>query len=234
MSFARVRQRGIGSRSHVAPPSGRAPAHPVLALQRAIGNSAVSRLLQRAPAGRVTQFRTSFGKRITGRDENEKLEKFAALRAGVIEDATAIVQDLDWDDLWGGLKSDVTGTGDDYSVRVDRQNPTRTHQNIQIQTNGNSVSVATVLVPGSLSRASPNTRAATITAVRAAFLSSLADGMQWEIYDDEPEATTAKPQVPQGKDKGGGKGGGKGGKWNDTRKNRGGGGGGGQRTVGVQ
>jgi hypothetical protein len=214
------------------PASGAAPAHPVMALQRAIGNGAVARMLQRAPASRQTDHPTSFGKRITGKSQADKLEKFADMRASATADARQIVRELEWDHLWGGLKSDVTGTGDEYSVRIDRQSPTPTHSNVQIQTNGVSVSVATVLIADSLSTASATARNAIMRLVRAGLLSSLDDGMQWEVYDDAPEPA-AKPPEPKVKDKGSGKGGGKG-KWNDTRRDRGGAGSGGNPLVGVQ
>lgn len=231
MSFDRVSQEGLRARPGVRAAAARgATTHPVLALQHAIGNRAVAHLLQRAPARRVTDYRTAFGNRIRGRSMEEKLERFATMRARATTDAAAIVQDLEWNHLWGASRSDVTLTGDNYSIRIDRQNPTPTHSNIQIQTNGESVSLATVLVPDSLFRSPPTTQAEIVTAVRAAFVSSLADGMQWEIYDDAPQTTIPKPEVPRGKDKGGGKGGGK---WNDTRKNPGGPGGG-NPTVGVQ
>jgi hypothetical protein len=235
VSFDRVSQGRLAASRRVTSSSRAAPAQAVLALHRTIGNRAVARLLQRAPASRVTERRTSFGNRIRGKDENDKLQKFADLRARAAEDAAAIVEDLEWDHLWGRSRSDVTGTGDNYSVRIDRQNPTATHSNIQIQTNGTSVSLATVLVPDSLAAAPATTREAVMPLVRAAFLSSLADGMQWEIYDDAPQTTTAKkvPDKDPGGGKRGGKGGGGGGKWNDTRKNRGGTGGGGNRTVAV-
>jgi hypothetical protein len=230
VSFDRASQEGLAERPRVRAAVRGVSTDPVLALQHAIGNRAVARLLQRVPATRVTQYRTAFGNRITGRSPAEKLEKFATLRARATGDARTIVNDLEWNHLWGTSKSDVTLTGEEYSIRIDRQNPTPTHSNIQIQTNGESVSLATVLVPDSLFRAPSTTQAAIVTAVRAAFLSSLADGMQWEVYDDAPQTTTVTPQVPRGKDKGGGKGGGK---WNDTRKNPGGPGGG-NPTVGVQ
>src|SRR5690349_5204575 len=50
-----------------ASPAVAAPAHPVLALQRSIGNAAVTRLLQRAPAARATENPTRTGKRIKGK-----------------------------------------------------------------------------------------------------------------------------------------------------------------------
>ena len=230
MSFDRVSPGRLAARRRVTPALRGASPHPVLTLHRAIGNGAVARLLQRAPASRDTERPTSFGDRITGKNPAEKLRKFADLRTGAAVDAAAIVDDLEWDHLWGRSKSNVTGTGNQYSIRIDRQNPTPTHSNVQIQTNGTSISVATVLVADSLFGAPANTQGATLTAVRAAFLSSLADGMQWEVYDDAPAPEKPKPQV---KEKGSGKGGGKG-KWNDTRKDRGGAGGGGNQLVGVQ
>jgi hypothetical protein len=236
VSFDRVSEGPLQgrfvARRRLKPASRVAPGHPVMALQRAIGNGAVASMLQRAPTSRQTEHRTSFGKRIKGKDQAEKLEKFANMRTGATQDGTLIVRQLQWDHIWGGLKSDVTGTGDDYSVRIDRQSPTPTHSNIQIQTNGVSVSVATVLIADSLSTASATARNGIMRLVRAALLSSLADGMQWEVYDDAPQPT-AKPPEPKVKDTGSGKGGGKG-KWNDTRRDRGGAGGGGNPLVGVQ
>jgi hypothetical protein len=204
-----------------------------MSLQRSIGNGAVTRMLQRAPTSRDTERPTTFGDRITGKPA-EKLRKFADLRAGAADDAAAIVNDLGWDHLWGGSKSNVTRTGNRYSIRIDRQNPTPTHSNVQIQTNGTSISLATVLIADTLNEAAAEaaatSRNAIMTLVRAAFLSSLGDGMQWEVYDDAPAPEKPKPEV---KEKGTGKGGGKG-KWNDTRKDRGGAGGGGNPLVGVQ
>ena len=159
MSFDRVSPGRLAARRRATPALRGASPHPVLTLHRAIGNGAVARLLQRAPASRDTERPTSFGDRITGKNPAEKLRKFADLRKGAAVDAAAIVDDLEWDHLWGRSKSNVTGTGNQYSIRIDRQNPTPTHSNVQIQTNGTKISVATVLVADSPSGLRPTPKA---------------------------------------------------------------------------
>ena len=129
--------------------------------------------------------------------------------------------------MWGRSKSNVTGTGDEYSVRIDRQNPTPTASNIHIQTNGNSVSIAMVLVRDELAG---KNRGAVLAAVRQAFRGSLADGMQWEVYD-APVEEKEQVYVKGGKKGGGGNQGKKGGY--QGKKGGGGGGQGGRRGVKV-
>lgn len=204
-------------------PRAAAPVHPLLALQRSIGNGAVARLLQRKPGRRVTENRTRTGDRITGKPE-EIAAKFAGLRAKNSADAFEVLKGLEFDHLWGRSKSDVTGDDEEHSVRIDRQNPTRTHSNIQIQTNGTSISLATVLVADEL--AATKDRAGVLNAVKQAFRSSLADGMQWEVYD-APEVEKVEPKG-KGKGKGPDRGGDKG------KKGKGGGGGKRGRPVAVQ
>ncbi len=136
-------------------------------------------MLQRWPAERVTAHPMSV-ERIKGKDEPTKRGIFNTMRTSNTADAHKVIEDLDPNDVWGSSKSDITGTGNDYSVRIDRQNPTPTHSNVQIQTNGTSVSVATVLVDDKLA----NAKAGTLKHhLRAAFKASLVDGMQWEVYD---------------------------------------------------
>ena len=147
----------------------------VLGLQRSIGNHAVTRLLQRVPTAHVTQHPMSVV-RMGGGTPAKQAENFSDLRARHRVDAHAILGDLEFDHLWGRLKSDVTGTGDEHDVRIDRQNPTQAGSNIQIQTNGNSVTIATVLVRDSVQGGTP---AAVLRAVNTAFRNSLEDGMQW-------------------------------------------------------
>jgi hypothetical protein len=204
------------------------PVHPVLALQRSIGNGAVASLLQRTPARRVTENPTRPGKRLKGKPA-EIIEKHAALRMQHRDDAHAVLNGLEFDHLWGGSKSDVTGDDEEHSVRIDRQNPTRTHSNIQIQTNGISISIATVLVADTL--AATRDQRGVVNAVRQAFRSSLADGMQWEVYD-APDAEKVEPR--QGKGKGPDRGGDKGKKGKGPGKGRGGGGGQRGRQIPVQ
>ena len=194
-----------------------APVHPLLTLQRSIGNGAVARLLQRAPARRATEHATRTGKRIKGKP-HEIAAKFADLRTQHRADANEVLKGLQFDHLWGGLKSDVTNDDEEHSVRIDRQSPTPTHSNIQIQTNGTSISLATVLVADEL--AATKDRPGVVNAVKAAFRSSLDDGMQWEVYDaqeaEKVEFGKGKGKGPDKGDKGkkgkGPKGGGGGGK----------------------
>jgi uncharacterized membrane protein YgcG len=205
----------------------------VVGLQRSIGNRAVTRLLQRVPTARVTQHAMSTV-RLPGGKPAEKAEAFATLRAKHTEDAHAILRDLSLGDWSGGMKSDVTGTGDEHDVRIDRQNPTANGTNIQIQTNGKvSITIATVLVRDSVDREAPG---AVLNAVRAAFRNSLADGMQWEVTDVPAEEK--EPVYVKGGGKGGGKwdkkGGGGGKKGGGGGKKGGGGQGGGGRAVAVQ
>ena len=194
-----------------------APAHPLLALQRSIGNGAVASLLQRAPARRVTANPTRPGKRLKGRSPADIANKLADLRAAHRNEAHAVLNGLQFDHLWGGLKSDVTNDDEEHSVRIDRQSPTPTHSNIQIQTNGVSVSIATVLVSDALFATTD--QRGVVNAVKQAFRMSLDDGMQWEVYD-APDAEKVEPSKAKGNgpDRGGDKG----------KKGKGGGGGGGQ------
>jgi hypothetical protein len=197
-----------------------APAHPLLALQRSIGNGAVASLLQRAPAGRVTANPTRPGKRLKGRSPADIMNKLAVLRAAHRNDAHAVLHGLQFDHLWGGIKSDVTNDDEEHSVRIDRQSPGQTYSNIQIQTNGISISIATVLVSDALYTTTD--QRGVVNAVKQAFRASLDDGMQWEVYD-APDAEKVEPS--KGKSKGPDRGGDKGKKG----KGPGGGGGGGRR-----
>jgi hypothetical protein len=210
----RLQHRGTGG-AHVA-----AASHPALALQRSIGNHAVARMLQRAPAGRVTEHPTRTGKRIKGTPQQIAV-RFADLRAQNREGTIDVLRGLEFDHLWGGLKSDVTNSDEEFSVRIDRQSPTPTHSNVQIQTNGTSISLATVLVADTLAGA--RDRRGVLNAVKQAFLASLADGMQWEVYDAEETA-----EVETGKTKG------KSPDRGDRGKKKRGGGGGKRRQVAVQ
>jgi hypothetical protein len=176
----------------------------VLGLQRSIGNHAVTQLLQRVPTARVTGFPMSVV-RVGGGTPIERATNFSALRARHRDDAHAILDDLEFDHLWGRLRSDVTGTGDDHDVRIDRQNPTQTGSNVQIQTNGTSVTIATVLVRDSVQRGA--TTAAVLNAVKTAFRGSLADGMQWEVTDVAAEEKVDVYVKGGGKKGGGGQGG---------------------------
>lgn len=204
MSHGRIIVARAGSRQ-----TGRAraaaPVHPLLGLQRSIGNGAVARMLQRTPATRVTQHPTRTGDRIKGKPE-EVATKFRELREKHRDDANEVLKGLQFEQLWGRSDSDVTNSDEEFSVRVDRQNPTPTHSNIQIQTNGKvSISLATVLVSDTL--ATTKDRARAVNAVKYAFRMSLADGMQWEVYD-EVEAEKVEPSKSKGKgpDRGGDKG----------------------------
>jgi hypothetical protein len=182
----------VGSRPAGRPVVARAPAVPearsdalagqlarAVAQRSGVADHARTALLQRWPAERATAHEMSL-ERITGKDKQTKAGIFAALRRKHTDDAHEVIEDLDVSNVWGGLKSDITGTGDDHDVRIDRQNPTQTHSNIQIQTNGTSISIATVLVSDALARAKPG---ALHHHIRAAFKASLRDGMQWEVYD---------------------------------------------------
>ena len=135
-------------------------------------------LLQRWPAERATVHPMSV-ERLTGKPK-ERVVKFANLRRTNTDAANALLEDMDVTKVWGSLKSDITGTGDTHGVRLDRQNPTPTHANVQIQTNGTSITLATALIANGLgtARVGPLKHH-----VRAALKASLADGMQWEVYD---------------------------------------------------
>lgn len=200
----------------------------VPALRRSIADPVPTRMLQRVPTARVTAHPMSTT-RIAGANPQVIAASFATLRERHTADSHAILNDLRDDHLWGRSKSDVTGDDEvNYAVRIDRQNPTRTGQNVQIQTNGTSITIATVLVHDSVAN-----KAGLITAVRQAFRASLADGMQWEVYD-EPVVETAPVYVKGGKGGGsGGKGGGspKKGGGGPGKKGGGGGGTGGRRIV---
>ncbi len=203
--------------------------------QRSIAPSAPGPMLQRVPATRVTAHPTSTA-RIRGANPQVIATTFQNMRTANTDDSHAVLNDLAFDHLWGGTRSNVTRTGDQYSVRIDRQVPTRTASNIQIQTNGTSISLATVLVSDGLATCRPGDRNAVLVAVRQAFRNSLADGMQWEVYD-EPVVETQPVYVKPGKGGGSGKGGGpgKGGPKKGGQPPRKGGGGqgssGGRRTV---
>jgi hypothetical protein len=134
--------------------------------------------LRRWPAERATAHPMSV-ERLTGKPK-EKVVKFANLRTTNTAAANALLEDLDVTKVWGSLKSDITGTGDTHGVRLDRQSPTPTHANVQIQTNGTSITLATALIDNDLgtARVGPLKHH-----VRAALKASLADGMQWEVYD---------------------------------------------------
>jgi len=174
--------------------------------QRSIAPSAPGPMLQRVPSTRVTQHPTSTA-RIRGANPQVIATTFQNMRTANTDDSHAVLNDLTFDHLWGGTKSNVTRTGDQYSVRIDRQVPTRTASNIQIQTNGTSISLATVLVSDGLAACRPGDRNAVLVAVRQAFRNSLADGMQWEVYD-EPVVETQPVYVKPGKGSGPGKKGG--------------------------
>jgi hypothetical protein len=203
-------------------PRAAAPEHPLLGLQRSIGNGAVAQLVQRTPARRITENPTRPGKRLKGKP-TEIAEKHATLRTQHRDDAHTVLNGLQFDHLWGGLKSDVTNDDEEHSVRIDRQSPSRTHSNMQIQTNGISISLATVLVADTL--AGTKDQRGVVNAVKQAFRSSLSDGMQWEVYD-APDAEKVEPSKGKGKgpDRGGDKG----------KKGKGGGGGKRGRAVAVQ
>jgi hypothetical protein len=195
----------------------------MLALQRSIGNAATARVLQRAPARRVTENETRpGGDRLRGKSPEDTARKFAELREKHREDAFELLKGLQFDHLWGRSKSDVTNSDEEFTVRVDRQNPTKTHSNVQIQTNGTSITLATVLVADTLG--ATKDRAGVVNAVKQAFRASLADGMQWEVYDaeetDEVETGKTKGKPPARGDKG--------------KKGKRGGGGGKHRQVAVQ
>jgi hypothetical protein len=213
MSHSRFVVARSGSRKAVQAPAA-TPVHPLLALQRSIGNGAVARLLQRAPGTRVTAHETRTGGRITGKPA-EIATKFRDLREKHRADAIEVLKGLRFEHLWGGSKSDVTNSDEEFSVRIDRQNPTPTHSNIQIQTNGKtSISLGTVLLSDTL--ATTKDRAAVVNAVKQAFRMSLGDGMQWEVYDapeaEKVQAGKGKGASPDRGDKGKrGKGPGKGG-----------------------
>lgn len=142
--------------------------------------------------------------RVSGASPQAKAANFADLRALHTADAHAILDHLEFAHLWGNLRSDVTGGGNNYTVRIDRQNPTPNASNIQIQTNGTSITIATVLVRDTMANQDAN---AVLTAVRQAFRGSLADGMQWEVYD-EPVVAKQPVYAKGGKGGGGGKKGG--------------------------
>lgn len=137
-------------------------------------------VLQRWPATRVTAHAMSDA-RVSGGKPAEKRANFIILRNSKAQAARDVIEDLDVNDVWGGLDSDITGTGRNHGVRIDRQNPTPTHANIQIQTNGTSISIATALISDRLAAAKPG---ALKHHVRRALTASVGDGMQWEVYDD--------------------------------------------------
>ena len=173
-------------------------------LASAIGNRAFTALLQRAPAARATANVTRAGGRLT----QARLDQVRETRE-VADDADEAVNGIGIGHLAGEPASDITGRGRNAVVRIDIQNPTPTHQNLQIQTNGRSVSIATVLIPLAMIVAPPR---GLVNAVRAAFRGSLGDGMQWEVFDDA-EVPAEKPAS--------GKGGGKGREGREGRERRG-------------
>lgn len=174
-------------------------------LARSVAGRAPARMLQRAPTARqITPVRPMSVARITGASPKKKQEIFQALRATHTADAHAVLTQLESAELWGAAKSDVTGDDEEHSVRIDRQNPTPTASNVQIQTNGESVTIATVLVQDAVANQNAG---AVLNAARQAFRASLVDGMQWEVYNEQVVEKEA-PYVKGGK---GGKGGKKGG-----------------------
>ena len=217
------------AQASVPPPAARADALAGqlarVVARRSVSGHAATRLLQRVPSARViAPARPMSIARIVGPTPKKRQEIFNALRATHTNDAHAVLQQLVVDHLWGGAKSDVTGDDEEHSVRIDRQNPTPDASNIQIQTNGESVTIATVLVRDAVAG-----QAGLINAVRQAFRGSLVDGMQWEVFNEqvvEKEPVYVKGQKGGGGGKKGGGGGGKQGK-------KGGGGGGKGRGVKV-
>jgi len=184
-------------------------------LARSVAGRAPARMLQRAPAARqIAPLRPMSVARITGANPARKQEIFQALRATHTADAHAVLTQLESAHLWGTAKSDVTGDDEEHSVRIDRQNPTPTASNIQIQTNGESITIATVLVADAVVNQNAG---AVVNAARQAFRASLVDGMQWEVYNEQVVETQA-PYVK------GGKGGGPGKKGGGPKSKKGGGG----------
>ncbi len=137
-------------------------------------------MLQRWPATRATLNPMS-DVRLGGGKPAKRRENFIALRNRHAQAARDVVADLDVADVWGSPDSDITGTGAQHGVRIDIQKPTPTHANIQIQTNGTSISIATALISHALTTAKAG---ALKHHVRDALTSSVGDGMQWEVYDD--------------------------------------------------
>jgi hypothetical protein len=66
-----------------------------------------------------------------------------------LNDGIAAIKQLRYEHLPGGKKSHVVPLPKGSRVRIDRQDPSKTHQNIQVQINGSTgaSTVATVLIP---------------------------------------------------------------------------------------
>ena len=197
MSHSRFIVARSGSRKAVRAPAA-TPVHPLLALQRSIGNGAVARLLQRAPGTARHRARDEDRRahhRQAGRDCDEVPPTCGTKHRA---DAIEVLKGLRFEQLWGGSKSDVTNSDEEFSVRIDRQNPTPTHSNIQIQTNGKtSISLGTVLLSDTLATTKDRAGCRERRQGKPS-ASSLGDGMQWEVYD-APEAEKVEPGKGKGK-----------------------------------
>lgn len=168
-----------------------------------------ARTLQRLPADRATDLPTRAGAERLGHITPEaEFGKIRDLRVKHHRDASFVVGCLEFSHLSGSPDSDVTKDKQAHKVRIDRQNPLDDGQNLQIQTNGTSISIATVLIDNRvLDNAKGGHQQHVVRVVRRAFLHSLADGMQWEVYDAPvTEKAPAKKGAYKKKGGSGGKG----------------------------
>lgn len=194
----------------VARPTAR-PATPADALAgrlaHVVAHRAGAPLLQRMATERATNKRTrAGGNRLGNVSADVEFARIRDLRTQHAYDSSRILADLGYDHLSGSSDSDVTGDAEEnYSVRIDRQNPLPEGQNLQIQTNGTSISIATVLISDAVLTGADAQRHV-LRVVRRAFLGSLADGMQWEVVDAPAPVAVKGGKGGRGKKGGGPKG----------------------------
>lgn len=195
----------------VARPTAR-PATPADALAgrlaHVVAHRAGGAVLQRMATERATTMRTRAGGNRLGNVTPEvEFARIRDLRTQHAYDSSRILADLRYDHLSGSSDSDVTGDAEEnYRVRIDRQNPLPEGQNLQIQTNGNSISIATVLISDAVLAGGEAQQRHVLRVVRRAFLGSLADGMQWEVVDAPAPVTVKSGKGGHGKQRGGPKG----------------------------
>lgn len=176
-------------------------------LAHVVARRSGARVLQRMATERATTRRTRAGGNRLGNVTAEvEFSRIRDLRTQHAYDSSRILADLTYDHLSGSSASDVTGDAEEnYSVRIDRQNPLPEGQNLQIQTNGTSISIATVLISDAVLTGGDAQRHV-LRVVRRAFLGSLADGMQWEVVDAPAPVAVKSGKGGHGKKRGGPKG----------------------------